>query len=161
MSQITKAPMFAVALTKAQSAALAHCEAAFAAGQLSTAAISSNKSVAAMAAPVQRRAEFTALIRGAFGAPERNLTQVARLLSQEAREPKLACIKGVKGGLTAAVLDHESLCADWVKAGATDATRERRAAHVGNNLTWIHAVILECLIVPELAPAPAVPELAQ
>ena len=158
MNQIIKAPLFTVALSKAQNDALAFCEAAYAAGQLSTAAISSNKTVAAMAAPVQRRAEFTAIIRGAFSAPERNLTQVARILSQEAREPKLACVKTVRGGLTAAVLDHEALCVDWVKAGATDATRERRAAHVGNNLAWIHGIIRECLIVPELAP---VPELAQ
>lgn len=161
MTNVIKATMFAVALTKAQSAALAHCESAFAAGQLSTAAISSNKAVAAMAAPVQRRAEFTAIIKNAFSAPERNLTQVARILSQESKDAKLTCVKGAKGGLTAAVLDHELLCNNWVKAGSTDKSRENRAAHVGTNLTWIHAIIRECVTVPESAPTLAVSELAQ
>lgn len=154
MTNVIKAPVFAIAMTRAQTAALAHCEAAQSAGQLSTAAISSNKTVAAMAAPVQRRAEFKALIVGAFSAPERNLTQVARILSQESKDSKLTCVKGEKGGLTRAVLEHELLCAEWIKAGATDKSRETRAAHVGANLTWIHAIIRECVTVQENAPVP-------
>jgi hypothetical protein len=86
--------------------------------------------------------EIKAAIAAGFGSSPRNLSNVAKILSMEAREPKLECVKGSKG-LTVAVLDHAQLCAEWIKSGATEATRERRAAHVGNNLAWIHAMVLD------------------
>jgi hypothetical protein len=154
MTTITNTPIFAVALSKAQTRALAHCEGMHKAGLLTVAAVSANKAVAAMAAPVARRLEVQKAIQAGFASQPRNLSNVARILSMEAREPKLECVKGAKG-LTVSVLDHAQLCADWIKAGATDATRERRAAHVGNNLAWIHTMVLDANTIEASEPTPA------